>query len=94
MAFLNELVAGRVSKAQVAGRYQCVVEKFESPAKTTVPILIIQASNDPLVEPALRDQLRQTYPKAQVVTVDNGRFSYIATPEFYNQQLNSFFKNK
>jgi pimeloyl-ACP methyl ester carboxylesterase len=92
LAFLNEIVAGRVSKAQVDGRYRCVVERFEAPTGTDVPILIIEAINDPLVEQVLREQLRQTYPDARVVTVDNGHFPYLATPEFYTEQLRAFFQ--
>lgn len=91
LAFLNEISYGRMRKAQVAGRYQCVVEKFTAPADTQIPILIIEASNDPLVEPALREQLKGTYPDAQVVTVDNGHFPYLSTPDFYTQQLTEFF---
>lgn len=91
LAFLNEIASGRVSQAQVFGRYQCVVEKFAPPQNLTLPILIIQASNDPLVEQSLREQLRASYPTAQVVTVDNGHFPYLATPEFYTSQLRAFF---
>ena len=94
LAFLNEISYGRMKKAQVAGRYACVVEKFEPPVNTTIPILIIEASNDPLVESALREQLRTTYTGAKVVTVDNGHFSYIATPDFYTQTLRDFFESK
>jgi pimeloyl-ACP methyl ester carboxylesterase len=91
LAFLNEISYGRMTRAQVAGRYKCVVEKFEPPADATIPMLIIQASNDPLVEVALRDQLRATYPGAKVITVDNGHFPYVARPDFYTQQLKAFF---
>ncbi len=94
LAFLNEISYGRMRKEQVAGRYACVVEKFEPPVNTTVPILIIEASNDPLVEAALREQLRATYPDAKAVTVDNGHFPYIATPDFYTQQLKDFLANR
>ena len=90
LAFLNEISYGRMRKAQVAGRYKCVVENFEPPVNTAIPLLIIEVSNDPLVELALREQLRATYPGAKVVTVDNGHFPYIAAPEFYNQQLINF----
>ncbi|GAB4502784.1 MAG: hypothetical protein Fur0035_23400 [Anaerolineales bacterium] len=91
LAFLNEISAGRVNKAQVFGRYQCVVEKFAPPLNLTLPIMIIQASNDPLVEATLRGQLLATYPAAKVVTVDNGHFPYLATPDFYSETLRSFF---
>lgn len=94
LAFLNEISYGRMRKAQVAGRYKCVVEKFEAPANTTIPLLIIEASNDPLVEEALREELKSTYPQAKVVTVDNGHFPYIATPEFYTKQLMVFWENQ
>ncbi len=91
LAFLNEISAGRMRKAQVAARYQCVVEKFEPAANMKIPILIIEASNDPLVEAELREQLKAAYPAAKVVTVDNGHFPYLATPEFYTKQLLDFF---
>jgi len=40
LAFLNEIVAGRVHKAQPARRYQCVVEKFVPSSVTRIPLLI------------------------------------------------------
>lgn len=91
LAFLNEISAGRMRKGQVAARYACIVEKFDPPTDTTIPLLIIEASNDPLVEAALREQLIDTYPTAKVVTVDNGHFPYISTPDFYTQTLEGFF---
>ncbi|MBI3169175.1 MAG: alpha/beta hydrolase [Chloroflexi bacterium] len=94
LAFLNEISYGRMRKPQVAGRYKCVVEKFDAPANTTIPLLIIEASNDPLVEEALRESLKSTYLQAKVITVDNGHFPYIATPEFYTQQLVDFWESQ
>jgi maspardin len=91
LGFLNEMVSGRMRKAQVSGRYQCVVEQYELPAETRVPVLIIEASNDPLVDLELRQQLKASYPDAQIVTVDNGHFPYLATPELYTQELITFF---
>ncbi|MHB8855958.1 MAG: alpha/beta fold hydrolase [Bellilinea sp.] len=93
LAFLNEISAGRMRKAQVAARYACIVEKFYPPTDTAIPLLIIEASNDPLVEASLREQLKTTYPAAQVVTVDNGHFPYISTPDFYTQTLKDFFSS-
>ena len=93
LAFLNEISAGRMRKAQVAARYACIVEKFDPPTATAIPLLIIEASNDPLVEASLREQLKTTYPAAQVVTVDNGHFPYISTPDFYTQTLKDFFSS-
>jgi maspardin len=94
LAFLNELAAGRVRKAQVAGRYQGVVEKFDPPVQPSIPILIIEASNDPLVEAELRQALKAAYPQAQVVTVDNGHFPYLGTPESYTQILLQFWSSR
>lgn len=94
LAFLNEISYGRAKKSQVAGRYQCVVEKFEPPADTTVPLLIIEASNDPLVEETLRENLKSTYPQAGVVTVDNGHFPYISSPGFYTERLVEFWEKE
>lgn len=94
LAFLNEISYGRLRKAQVAGRYKCLIEKFQAPTNTSVPLLIIEASNDPLVEETLREGLKSTYPQAKVITVDNGHFPYISTPEFYTQQLTEFWENE
>lgn len=91
LAFLNEIASGWMSKAQVAGRYACIVEKFDPPVDTTIPLLIIEASNDPLVESALREQLKVTYPSARVVTVENGHFPYLSTPEVFSRQIRDFF---
>ena len=91
LAFLNEIASGRMRKTQVAGRYACIVEKFDPPVDTTIPLLIIEASNDPLVESALREQLKVTYPSARVVTVENGHFPYISTPEVFSRQIRDFF---
>jgi len=92
LAFLNEIAYGRVSKAQVYTRYRCVVEKFTPAAAPALPLLIIEASNDPLVEASLRQQLRQTYPAAQVVTVENGHFPYLSQPEVYTRILQDFLQ--
>lgn len=94
LAFLNEIGSGRMTKAQVNGRYKCVVEKFAPAADTAVPVLIIEASNDPLVEAALREELKRTYPKARTITVDNGHFPYLGTPEVFNTALRTFFEEK
>jgi len=91
LAFLNEMASGRMSKEQVYGRYRCVVAQFALPAATPVPAMIVQASNDPLVPSKLRAKLRAAYPTAQVVTVNNGHFPYLVTPEDYTQTLVSFF---
>ncbi len=92
LAFLNEIAAGRMGKAQVAGRYACVVEKFDA-VPLSLPVLIIEADNDPLVEETLREQLKATYPSAQVHTFSGvGHFIYLNRPDEYNQVLEDFFE--
>ncbi len=93
LAFGLEQTYGRMSKAQVLGRYRCVVEPFDAPdmAALGIPVMIIEADNDPLVEKALREQLKETYPTAQVVTLSNGHFPYLSMPAEYTGYLETFF---
>jgi len=67
-------------------------KNFEPPSDTSVPLLILEASNDPLVEESLREQLKGTYPQAEVVTVDNGHFPYISDPQGYTEIISNFFE--
>lgn len=93
LAFGLEQTYGRMSKAQVAGRFHCVVESFEAPnmAVLGTPVMIIEADNDPLVEKTLREQLKETYPTAEVVTLNNGHFPYLSMPDEYTDYLRDFF---
>ena len=93
LAFLNEISYGRMSKAQVVGRFHCVVEKFESPDLNTleIPVLIVEADNDPLVELALREQLKAVYPTAEVYTFSGvGHFPYLNRASEYTKILADF----
>ncbi|MFZ5857142.1 MAG: alpha/beta fold hydrolase [Chloroflexota bacterium] len=97
MAFLMELSYGRVSRAQVAGRYRCVVEKFTAPNPDAlgIPVMIMEADNDPLVEAALREQLKETYPSAVIHTMSGvGHFPYLPLSSEYAQFLREFFIGK
>jgi len=94
LAYLLEISYGGVSKAQVAGRYQCVIEPFEPPDVDAlgIPALILEASNDPLVEEALREQMRATYPTARVIDMGEvSHFPYLSQPERYTSWLQEFF---
>jgi pimeloyl-ACP methyl ester carboxylesterase len=92
LAFLNEMSYGRVRKSQVVGRFHCVVEKFAAP-DPQIPIMIIEVDNDPLVEVALREQLKAQYPNAVVHTLHAvGHFPYLNRSEEYTQFLQEFFK--
>lgn len=93
LAYGLEQTHGRMSKAQLLGRYRCVVESFDAPdvGALDIPVLIIEADNDPLVEPALREGLKATYPSAQVETRHNvGHFSYLNDADAYTQILEDF----
>lgn len=91
LAFGLEQTHGRMVKAQVVGRFHCVVDPFVPPVPL-IPVLIIESDNDPLVEPALRAQLKETYPAAAVYTFsDAGHFPYLNRPDEYTAALREFF---
>ncbi len=94
LAYMLEQVAGRMSKAQVTARAKAVIEPFTPPDPEAlgIPVLIIEADNDPLVEASLREQLKATYPSAQVRTLHQvGHFPYLNDAEEYTDILRGFF---
>lgn len=92
LAFLNEIGYGRMRKSQVVGRFHCVVEKFDAP-NLQIPVMIIEADNDPLVAAELREQLKEQYPSAIVHTLHAvGHFPYLNMPDEYTEFLKEFFK--
>jgi len=93
LAFLNEISYGRMRKAQVVGRFYGVVEKFTAPDLNVlgISVLIIEADNDPLVELVLREQLKETYPTAEVQTLSGvGHFPYLNRASEYTNLLVDF----
>ncbi len=96
LAFLNEISYGRMRKAQVVGRFHGVVEKFTAPDLTSlnIPVMIIEADNDPLVEFVLREQLKETYPTAEVWTLSGvGHFPYLNHSDVYTKIIKTFIGN-
>lgn len=94
LAFLNEIGYGRMSKAQVVGRYACVIEKFAVPTPV-IPVMIIESDNDPLVELTLREQLKATYPTAALHTFSSaGHFPYLSHAQEYTQLLVNFLSEQ
>lgn len=90
LAFLNEIGYGRMSKAQLVGRFYCVIEKFTA-TTPIMPVMIIESDNDPLVEWTLREQLKATYPDATVHTFSGaGHFPYLNRAQEYTQLLVAF----
>jgi len=94
LAYLLEISYGRMSKAQVVGRFRCVVNPFEAPDVRAInlPVMIVETANDPLVEPTLREQLKAAYPTARVENLGNvGHFPYLNQQEEYTALLRDFF---
>lgn len=90
LAFLKEMGYGRVSKAQLVGRYYCVIEKFTAPTPK-MPVMIIESDNDPLVELGLREQLKAAYPGAAVrIFSGAGHFPYLNRAQEYTRLLVDF----
>ena len=92
LAYMLEQSYGRMSKAQVIGRFRAVVEYFAPSTEPNIPIMIIEADNDPLVEEQLREKIKKTYPTAIVHTMhDVGHFPYLNRAEEYTSYLKDFF---
>ena len=90
-AYVLEQAYGRMSKSQFLARYHAVIDSFEPPTPT-MPVMIIEADNDPLVEKALRDMLKDTYPQATVQTLEAvGHFPYLNEPDLYTGLLTEFW---
>jgi pimeloyl-ACP methyl ester carboxylesterase len=96
-AFVLEQAYGRMSKAQFMARYHAVIDPFEPPDLVAlgVPVLIIEADNDPLVAEELREMLKETYQETAVHTLHAvGHFPYLNEPEMYTELLVNFWENK
>ncbi|MFT4033400.1 MAG: alpha/beta hydrolase [Siphonobacter sp.] len=92
-AMLLENTYGRMTKAQFLARYHCVIDDFKpiDGKQTSIPTMILESDNDPLVPPVLRQQLKKHYSSARVYTFHNkGHFPYINAAGEYNQVLKSF----
>ncbi|MCG6910085.1 MAG: alpha/beta hydrolase [Deltaproteobacteria bacterium] len=96
-AYMREQSRGMMHKAQFVSRFQCVLDHFDPPdvEGLGVPVHIIEADNDPLVNEALRELLKATYPTAAVKTFHRkGHFPYLNAAEAYNLTLEEFFNGK
>jgi pimeloyl-ACP methyl ester carboxylesterase len=84
-----------LSKSQIEGRYQCVIERFSLPDQVAgnIPLLILESDNDPLIDPPVREHIRQTYPAATVYTFhDAGHFPYQVVPQEFLSVLETFLE--
>jgi pimeloyl-ACP methyl ester carboxylesterase len=83
----------RTSRSQLLARYSCVIDKFKPSANTTIPILIIESNNDPLISPVLRASLKKLYPTAPVVNFgEEGHMPYVNKSKEYSQVLKGFLR--
>lgn len=90
-AYLRDQSNGRMSKDQFITRYACVLDSFEAPGSTAKPLMLIEATNDPLVSAELRRLLIETYPGTEMVSLDDvGHFPYLNDAENYNVLLEEF----
>jgi predicted alpha/beta hydrolase family esterase len=56
--------------------------------------MIIEADNDPLVEKALREQLKVAYPSASVRTLSSGHFPYLNPSTGFTGILSGFIEQQ
>lgn len=96
-AFLLEQTYGEMSKAQIVARSRCVIDPFKPPDLLVLdlPILIVEADNDPLLDKTLRELLKATYPSTAVQTLHNtGHFPYLSAPEVYLSVIEQFLRDR
>jgi pimeloyl-ACP methyl ester carboxylesterase len=97
LAYMQEQSHGMMSKKQFLARFFCVLDYFDPPAmdKLSIPALIIESDNDPLVDKHLRDRLKSTYPTLPVVTLhEQGHFPYLNAQQEYNRILERFLQDR
>lgn len=93
------LVSLPFSKQQFINRYYIVIDRFsifpDNYEIKRIPKLIIESDNDPLIQPELRNKIKELYPDATVFTFHNeGHFPYINASEMYNKVLRNFLNKK
>lgn len=83
------------NKKQFINRLDIVLQPFPIPVKNnSVPLLIFESDNDPLIPKTLREQLKHLYPDAKVHTFhQQGHFPYLNAASEYNQVLNHFLND-
>jgi pimeloyl-ACP methyl ester carboxylesterase len=90
-AYLDEGTYRSMDKSRFLARYRAVVEWFDPPDISGIPVMIIESANDPLISLALRRLLKRTYPSARVHTFGAvGHFPYVNEPQSYTAVLEEF----
>jgi len=95
-AFLPSI---RFNKEQFMNRYAVVIDPFRVDTlkiqKKSIPKLILESDNDPLVQKELRTALKDVYNDAQTYTFQNaGHFPYINEASEYNAVLKQFLEKE
>lgn len=96
-AYLLEQDYGLMSKQQFLARSNCVMNKFEAPdfATLNIPVMVIDADNDPLINADMQGKLYKTYPTAQIHTFSGkGHFPYLNTPKQYTMYIKNFLDDE
>ncbi len=83
-----------ITKKQFLNRYNIITEEFnlfQEDKVTSIPKLIIESENDPLIKPELRHLLKEIYKEAKIYTFSNkGHFPYVIDSSTYNHILYHF----
>jgi len=57
----------------------------------SIPVLLVECDNDPLIPPAVREAIRTHYAGASVVQISGGgHYPYYVKADEYNQAIGSF----
>ena len=71
------------------------MEPFALASISSIPVLIIESANDPLIDKNVREQLKAAFPNASVFTFPAaGHFPYLNEAKKYNELLRDFFLGK
>ena len=96
-AYLMEVSYSGLGKNDMLARLDCVRQPFIPlpPEAQLFPMLIIDADNDPLIQPHIRRSLPQLYPAARHHSFANaGHFSYINQADAFTAVLQAFFQEQ
>jgi len=89
-AHLMALASGNMTKEQLYARFLCVMESFQ-PNAPSIPMLIVDSDNDPLVSEQLREMLARTYAQAKRVTLhEAGHFPYLSHSDQFHRIIDEF----
>jgi pimeloyl-ACP methyl ester carboxylesterase len=92
-AYLIEVSYAGLRKRDFLARLSSVTESF-IPVQIkdqSIPLLIIESENDPLIRPEIREALCEMYPYAQRYTFQRaGHFPYLNQSEAYTATLRTF----